>query len=103
MGFFSDKYRAYKDAKDGRGTTFSDEDLIKHTGKSRAELDKWARSTEGVGPNQKAGSLTAGGTCGPAVGEYSTYDVASPLKFPPGKHQQQQHQQGEGSEQKEQQ
>ncbi|KXJ97305.1 hypothetical protein Micbo1qcDRAFT_171006 [Microdochium bolleyi] len=84
MGFLGDKYRAYKDAKEGRSNArFSEADIQKYTGRSRAELDRWAQSTEGVGANQKAGSLTAGGTYGPAVGEYSTFDVAGPLKFPP--------------------
>ena len=45
-------YRRYDDARMGRNKQISEEDLEKYTGKSRAELDKFAATTPGVGKNQ---------------------------------------------------
>ncbi|KAJ1327034.1 hypothetical protein MN608_08483 [Microdochium nivale] len=93
MGFLDDKVRAYKDARDGRSAKFSDEDIEKYTGKTRAELDNWAANTEGVGRWQKASSMLAGGTVGMGMGEMPTHVVGgagdgssgskSTLKFGP--------------------
>lgn len=55
MGFLKDKACAYKHAKVSKAAKYSDEDLEKYTGKSRAELDKWAASAEGVVRWQTAG------------------------------------------------
>jgi len=58
-------YGKWQDLKRGPSTSgMSDEDLLKYTGKTRAEFDKWAATTPGVAGGQAAGSLTAGGTSG---------------------------------------
>ncbi|KXJ89891.1 hypothetical protein Micbo1qcDRAFT_165278 [Microdochium bolleyi] len=83
MGFFDTKYRAYRDARAGRSAQFSDEEIEKYTGKTRAELDKWAVSTEGVGRWQKASSMMAGGTVGLGMGEMPTHVRGTTLKYGP--------------------
>lgn len=56
-------YRKYQDLKRGSGTSaLSDEELMKYTGKTREELNEWSKTAPGVAGNQRAGSLTAGGT-----------------------------------------
>lgn len=58
-------YKKYQDLKRGSGTSgISDEELQKYTGKTRAELEEMAKTTPGVGGNQAAGSLLAGGNSG---------------------------------------
>jgi hypothetical protein len=47
--------------------------IIKYTGHSRTGLEKVAVSTPGVGGNQGAGSIAAGGSNGLYNGAYSTY------------------------------
>ncbi|KAK6364688.1 hypothetical protein LTS17_011986 [Exophiala oligosperma] len=78
MGILGDKWKAFKNYKNGRNpdgsSKITEEDIQKYTGMDRAELDKFAANTPGVGGNQNAGSLTAGGTSGLYSGGYSTYD-----------------------------
>ncbi|RMZ86377.1 hypothetical protein DV736_g6398, partial [Chaetothyriales sp. CBS 134916] len=78
MGFLGDKYKQWQNFKNGRNadgsSKISDEDLHKHTGMNRAELDKFAANTPGVAGNQNAGSITAGDASGLYSGAYSTYD-----------------------------
>ncbi|KAK7397570.1 hypothetical protein QQX98_013057 [Neonectria punicea] len=87
-------YKRMHDKK--RGQPLSDEDILKYTGKSRAELKTWADGRPGVGKNQLAGNLAMGETSGlggVAVGEgYGGWgpgsnpsDESRGLKFPPGK------------------
>ncbi|KAI5457006.1 hypothetical protein BGZ63DRAFT_395236 [Mariannaea sp. PMI_226] len=47
-----------------RSKPLSDEDILRATGKSRDELQKWASQTPGVGSNQLAGKLAMGGASG---------------------------------------
>ncbi|OCT49436.1 hypothetical protein CLCR_05299 [Cladophialophora carrionii] len=79
MGFLGDKYRAFQNFKHGRNpdgsSKITDEDIKKYTGKDRVEFDKFAANTPGVAGNQLAGSITAGGNCGLANGEYTTFDA----------------------------
>ncbi|KIW61955.1 hypothetical protein PV05_02015 [Exophiala xenobiotica] len=76
MGFLGDKYKSFTNFKNGRNadgsSKISDEDLQKYTGMDRAELDKFAANTPGVGANQNAGSITAGGNNGLYNGAYTT-------------------------------
>src|SRR5690554_1053124 len=44
----------------------SDEDMLKYTGKTKDELQAWAKDEPGVGGNQAAGKLTMGPTSGVA-------------------------------------
>jgi len=78
MGFLGDKYKAFQNFKNGRNpdgsSKISEEDLKKHIGMDKAELDKFAANTPGVAGNQNAGSLVAGGNSGFYSGGYSTYD-----------------------------
>lgn len=79
MGWLGDKYKQYQNFKHGRNddgsSKISEEDLIKYTGKDKAELDKFAANTPGVAGNQAAGSITAGGNMGLYNGEYTSYDA----------------------------
>lgn len=43
---------------------FSDEDIKKYTGKTRAEFNDFAESTPGVGKNQLAGKIDQGSATG---------------------------------------
>lgn len=82
-----------------RGRPISDEDLLKYTGKTRAEFDTFKENTPGVGRNQLAGNLAMGSA--PGLGGTATaYGVggwgpgAAPggedrgMKFPPGQDEQ---------------
>lgn len=55
-------YRRYEDKKRGPGLT--DEDILKYTGKTRDELNKWAETQPGVGKNQAAGKISVGSASG---------------------------------------
>ncbi|KAF5000173.1 hypothetical protein FGRMN_1987 [Fusarium graminum] len=55
-------YQRFKDSK--KSVPLSDEDIKKYTGKTREELNAWADTQPGVGKNQLAGRVTAGGTSG---------------------------------------
>ncbi|TQV93126.1 hypothetical protein IF1G_08429 [Cordyceps javanica] len=82
-----------------RGQPISDEDLLKYTGKTRAEFDTFKETTPGVGRNQLAGTLAMGSAPG-LGGTAAAYGVggwgpgAAPegedrgMKFPPGRHDQ---------------
>lgn len=87
------KWRALKGPK-----PIKDEDILKYTGKTRAELTAWADQQPGVGRNQLAGKLAVGpasGLGGLAAGEgYGGWGTdAEPakgaahrgMKFPPGR------------------
>jgi hypothetical protein len=82
-------YQRYVDWKTGRNVQISDADLVKYTGKSRDELNAWAKDRPGVGGNQPAGKLAMGPTTGfggVATGEgYGGWgpSAEAPLKFPP--------------------
>lgn len=71
----------------------SDADLLKHTGKTRAEFDAWRRSTPGVGANQLAGKTGLGPApgLGGGIGGWGGLGAneSGPhrgMKFPPGGH-----------------
>lgn len=55
-------YQRWRKAKGPQ--PISDEEIKKHTGKSRAGLKEWADSTPGVGKNHLAGKLAAGEATG---------------------------------------
>lgn len=87
-------YKRMHDKK--RGQPLSDEDILKYTGKSRAELKTWADGQPGVGKNQLSGKMTMGETSGlggMAVAEgYGGWGPSSNpndpnrgMKFPPTK------------------
>ncbi|KAK4459734.1 hypothetical protein QBC42DRAFT_231085 [Cladorrhinum samala] len=57
-------YQRYWEYKNHRTKQISDEDMLKYTGKSRAELGEWSKSAPGVGGNQAAGTLAAGPASG---------------------------------------
>lgn len=57
-------YQRYKDAKSGRNKTISDEDMKKYTGRTKGEINEWAKTAPGVAGNQAAGKIDAG----PATG-----------------------------------
>lgn len=57
-------YQRYWEFKNHRNKQISDEDMLKYTGKSRAELAEWSKSAPGVGGNQPAGTLAAGSASG---------------------------------------
>lgn len=85
-------YKRYEDAKTGRNVQISDEDLKKYTGKSKAEIDQWAKDRPGVGVNQLAGKLTVGGATGlggletaNGFGGWGPSAGDDKMKFPPQK------------------
>ncbi|KAH8885458.1 hypothetical protein GQ53DRAFT_828862 [Thozetella sp. PMI_491] len=53
-------YRKYHDAKTGRNKTISDEDMLKYTGKTKDELEVWAKDRPDVGGNQLSGKIGMG-------------------------------------------
>lgn len=55
-------YQRYEERK--RGQSISDEEILKYTGKSRDELNKWAETEPGVGKNQLAGKAAMGSASG---------------------------------------
>ncbi|KAG7286410.1 hypothetical protein NEMBOFW57_008720 [Staphylotrichum longicolle] len=82
-------YQRYVDAKRGRNVQISEEDMLKYTGKTKAELQDWAKDRPGVAGNQAAGTLAMGpasGLGGAAASEgFGGWgpDAAGKLKFPP--------------------
>lgn len=82
-------YQRYVDAKTGRNVEFSDEDLVKYTGMTKAEMQEWAKDRPGVAGNQPAGKLAMGPASG--FGSYETSNgyggwgpgAEGELKFPP--------------------
>ncbi|TDZ41191.1 hypothetical protein CTRI78_v009873 [Colletotrichum trifolii] len=82
-------YQRYQDKKTGRDKVISDEDLLKYTGKTREEINTWAKDRPGVAGNRAAGTLAAGPVSGFAgmaaadgLGGWGTEAGADP-KFPP--------------------
>ncbi|KAM7208150.1 hypothetical protein V8F20_001430 [Naviculisporaceae sp. PSN 640] len=57
-------YQRYQDAKRGRNTTISDEELLKYTGKTKSQIVEWGDRTPGVAGNQLAGRADVGPTSG---------------------------------------
>jgi hypothetical protein len=82
-------YQRYVDAKRGRNVQISDADLLKYTGKTKDELQTWAKDRPGVAGNQAAGTLVMGSTTGlggmAAAEGYGGWgpSAESKLKFPP--------------------
>ncbi|KIW77389.1 hypothetical protein Z517_09835 [Fonsecaea pedrosoi CBS 271.37] len=54
-GWFSQKFQSFQSSR--RPSEYTDEDLIKYTGKDRTQLRDWAQNRPGVGPNQEAGRV----------------------------------------------
>ncbi|KAK4225981.1 hypothetical protein QBC38DRAFT_481743 [Podospora fimiseda] len=81
-------YQRYWDFKNHRNKQISDEDMLKFTGKSRAELKEWSKTAPGVAGNQPAGTIAAGpahGIAGSAAGEGLGgwgFDTPGKLKYP---------------------
>ncbi|KAF5517599.1 hypothetical protein CGCA056_v010905 [Colletotrichum aenigma] len=82
-------YQRYEDKKNGRDKVISDEDLLKYTGKTREEINAWAKDRPGVAGNQAAGTLAAGPATGfggmatsDGFGGWGT-DAGSEPKYPP--------------------
>ena len=57
-------YKRWRDSKASRSGDISDEDMLKYTGKTKSEVNDWAKSTPGVAGNQAAGKLAMGPTTG---------------------------------------
>ncbi|KAK3296592.1 uncharacterized protein B0H64DRAFT_472818 [Chaetomium fimeti] len=82
-------YQRYVDAKRGRNVQIPDADLLKYTGKTKDELQTWAKDRPGVAGNQAAGKLAMGpaaGLGGMAAAEgYGGWgpSAEAKLKFPP--------------------
>lgn len=75
-------YQRYQDSKTGRNNQISDADLLKYTGKTKAELNEWAKDQPNVAANQLAGKVGMGST--PVGGPVAYgYDGGAPMKFPP--------------------
>jgi hypothetical protein len=55
-------YQKYQEKKGPK--PISEEDVIKYTGKTKAELATWADNQPGVGKNQLAGKITMGNASG---------------------------------------
>ncbi len=74
--------RKYRDAKASRSDTISDEEMLKYTGKTKDQLDVWAKDRPDVGGNQLAGKIGMGPT--PVGGTTSWAPPGKQqLKFPP--------------------
>lgn len=82
-------YQRYTDAKTGRNVQISEEDMVKYTGMTKAEMQEWAKDRPGVAGNQPAGKLAMGSATG-----FSGYETSKgyggwgpgaegELKFPP--------------------
>jgi hypothetical protein len=79
-------YRRLHDSKRGE---ISAEDVLKYTGKTKEQINEWAKNEPGVAGNQAAGTLAMGGTTG--LGGMSAAEgfggwgpnSNAPLKFPP--------------------
>ena len=82
-------YQRYVDAKRGRNVQISEADLLKYTGKTKDELQAWAKDRPGVAGNQPAGKLAMGSSTGlGGMGAAEGYGGWGPsaeakLKFPP--------------------
>lgn len=81
-------YKRYRESKASKSGAISDEDMLKYTGKTKAEINEWSKMAPGVAGNQSAGSITAGssGLGGMAAGDgYGGWgwDANSPVKYPP--------------------
>ncbi|KXX78614.1 hypothetical protein MMYC01_204487 [Madurella mycetomatis] len=78
-------YRRFQDAKRGE---ISEADVVKYTGKTKRQIDEWAKTRPGVAGNQAAGKLDMGPTTGlggSVAGEgYGGWgpNANAPTKFP---------------------
>ncbi|KAF9876537.1 hypothetical protein CkaCkLH20_05945 [Colletotrichum karsti] len=84
-------YQRYEDKKTGRDKVIPDEDLLKYTGKTREEINAWAKDRPGVAGNRAAGTLAMGPATGfggaaaaDGYGGWGT-DAGSEPKYPPQK------------------
>lgn len=82
-------YRRFKDSKASRSDAISDEDMLKYTGRTKAEVKDWSKTAPGVAGNQAAGKLSMGDTTGlggleaaEGYGGWGTNAGAEP-KYPP--------------------
>ncbi|KAK0645384.1 hypothetical protein B0T16DRAFT_411101 [Cercophora newfieldiana] len=79
-------YQRYQDSK---RREISPEDVLKYTGKTKEEINEWAKNAPGVAGNQPAGKLNMGAATGlggmSAAEGYGGWGPNSnaPLKFPP--------------------
>jgi len=79
-------YRRFHDAKRGE---ISPEEVLKYTGRTKEEINEWAKNEPGVAGNRAAGTLSMGATTGlggmSAADGYGGWGPNSnaPLKFPP--------------------
>ncbi|KAF6805832.1 hypothetical protein CMUS01_14528 [Colletotrichum musicola] len=82
-------YQRFQDKKTGRDNVISDEDLLKYTSKTRAEINDWAKDRPGVAGNRAAGTLAMGNTTGlgaaAAAGGHGGWgpDAGREPKYPP--------------------
>ena len=80
-------YRRFQDSKRGE---LKEEDILKYTGRSKADITEWSKTAPGVAGNQLAGKIDMGGTTGlggvAAAEGYGGWgwDANSKAKFPPG-------------------
>lgn len=61
-------YRRFKDSKASRSGGICDEDMLKYTGKTKAELNDWAKTAPGVAGNQVPGRHPGHGGVGGGAG-----------------------------------
>lgn len=85
-------YQKYQEKKGPK--PISDEDILKYTGKTRAEINDWADTQPGVGKNQLAGKISIGNASGlggaAAAGGFGGWGPSAEpqgpnrgMKFPP--------------------
>ena len=79
-------YRRFQDSKRGE---LKEEDILRYTGRTKADIVDWGKTAPGVAGNQAAGKLAMGGTSGlggmAAAEGYGGWgwDANSKPKFPP--------------------
>ncbi|KAF9870655.1 hypothetical protein CkaCkLH20_11961 [Colletotrichum karsti] len=62
------KKSLYQRLVGSKSSEISEEDMLKYTGKTKAELTAWAKDRPGVGGNQPAGKVDAGNSTFGVVG-----------------------------------
>jgi hypothetical protein len=79
-------YERYQSSKRGE---INPDDVLKYTGRTKEQINEWAKNEPGVAGNQAAGKIDMGGTTGlggmSAAEGYGGWGPNSnaPLKFPP--------------------
>jgi hypothetical protein len=58
--WFGKKFKEYSDAKSGRNSQISEEDMQKYTGKSKEEIAEMVKEGKGVGRGQQANAVGPG-------------------------------------------